>query len=152
MSFFTEFQTLNLIRIPRCYFYPNHSPIIREIHGFSDASEHTYAAVLYLRAVNKDGGVVTRLIASKTRVAPVKRQSIPLLACGLDAGKLLNCNMWWEGPPFLKSCKEEWPKQLGPKSDDIALSELLKTSPQETHVLSTVIENTIVDLDDFIDV
>jgi len=60
--------------------------------------------------------------------------------------------MWWEGPPFLKSCKEEWPKQLDSKSDDIALSELLKTSPQETHVLSTVTENTIVDLDDFIDV
>jgi len=65
--------------MPRCYFYPNHSPIIREIYGFNDASEHAYAAVLYLRAVNKDGGVVTRLIASKTRVAPVKRQSIPRL-------------------------------------------------------------------------
>ena len=49
------------------------------MHGFSDASEQTFAAVVYLRAVYPDGTITTRLVAAKTRVAPIKKQSIPRL-------------------------------------------------------------------------
>ena len=93
-----EFTLLNGIQIPRCYFDSKGVPNILEFHGFSDASQHAYAAVLYLRVVNTDGSVVTRLVASKTRVAPLKKQSIPrlellgmLILTRLVATVLKNC-------------------------------------------------------------
>ena len=62
----TEFDILNHVRIPRCYFSKGFSPVIKEILGFSDASERAYATVLYVRTVSHNGTVITRLIASKT--------------------------------------------------------------------------------------
>lgn len=50
-----------------------------ELHGFSDASLSAYAAVVYLRTKNKIGEINVSLITAKTRVAPVKQQSIPRL-------------------------------------------------------------------------
>ena len=70
---------LNDVQVPRCYFDGKLVPHVIEFHGFSDASKHAYAAVLYLRVINTDGMVVTRLVTSKTRVAPLKKQSIPIL-------------------------------------------------------------------------
>ena len=78
-EFLSDFPVLNEIRIPRCYFDSDVIPNLIEVHGFSDASEHAYAAVLYLRTISKKGKIVTRLIASKTRVAPTTKQSIPRL-------------------------------------------------------------------------
>ena len=77
--FTNELKALDKIRIPQCYFLSNSVPIDIQLHGFSDASEHAYAAVVYLRSVYEDGTVVSRLVASKTRVSPVKKQSIPRL-------------------------------------------------------------------------
>ena len=54
-------------------------PVCRQLHGFSDASEQAIAAVAYLRTVYEAGDVDVRLIASKTKVAPLKKQSIPRL-------------------------------------------------------------------------
>ena len=70
---------MNQIRITRCYFDKDVTPVCLELHGFSDTSEHAYAAVLYLRTISNDGKVVTRLVASTTGVAPTKKQSIPRL-------------------------------------------------------------------------
>ena len=78
-EFLSEFTILNQIRIPCCYFDKDATPACIELHGFSDASEHTYTAVLSLHTISNDGKVVTRLVASKTRVAPTKKQSIPRL-------------------------------------------------------------------------
>ena len=50
-----------------------------EIHSFSDASEKAFASVVYLRVEYLTGKVETKLIASKSKVAPVKQQSIPRL-------------------------------------------------------------------------
>ena len=50
-----------------------------EIHGFGDASDRAYAAVIYLRTVYSDGMVSTCILASKTRVAPMKKQTTPRL-------------------------------------------------------------------------
>ena len=69
---------MNDVEIPRYYFDGEGTPDIVELHGFSDASQQAYTAVVYLRIVS-NGKVVTRLIAAKTRVAPLKRQSIPWL-------------------------------------------------------------------------
>ena len=70
-----ELKSLNAIRIPRCYFYLDSSPVETQLHAFSDASSQVYAAVLYMRSVYSNGQVEVRLIASKSRVAPLKKQS-----------------------------------------------------------------------------
>ncbi|XP_062542558.1 uncharacterized protein LOC134210530 [Armigeres subalbatus] len=50
-----------------------------QIHGFSDASEHAYGACLYLRSIAPDGFVTIRLLAAKSRVAPLNNKSIARL-------------------------------------------------------------------------
>ena len=72
-----ELKWLSNVRIPRCYFQSN--PVEIELHGFSDASNRAYAAVVYMRSLYQDGRVDVRLVASKSRVAPLKKQSIPRL-------------------------------------------------------------------------
>ena len=42
-------------------------------------SKHLPNAAIYLRSVYPDGTITTRLLAAKTRVAPMKKQSIPRL-------------------------------------------------------------------------
>ena len=57
----------------------DHKVVSYQLHGFSDASEKAFAAVVYLRVEYKCMPPDIRLVASKTRVAPVKKQSIPRL-------------------------------------------------------------------------
>ena len=73
-----EFVLLNCITIQRYYFKPQ-DPVQIQVHGFCDASQYAYAAVIYVRSLYADGTVEMRLVASKTKIAPVKRQSIPRL-------------------------------------------------------------------------
>ena len=54
-----------------------------ELHGFCDASEQAYAAVVHLRMLDTAGGIQVALVTSKTKVAPIKRLTIPRLElCG----------------------------------------------------------------------
>ncbi len=63
-----------------------------QLHGFCDASEVAYSGVVYLRAVDKEGAIRTALVMAKTKVAPIKRLSIPRLELcgGVILAKLLN--------------------------------------------------------------
>lgn len=70
---------MNSVRVPRCYFNNRKKSKNIELHGFSDASERAYAAVVYLRVLYEDDTVDVKLIASKARVAPCTKQSIPRL-------------------------------------------------------------------------
>ncbi len=78
-----ELKLLADHRIPRCY-YPNEKKSLSvQLHGFCDASELAYAGVVYLRVEDVSGSVHTSLVASKTKVAPIKRLTIPHLElCG----------------------------------------------------------------------
>ena len=50
-----------------------------QIHGFCDASDNAFAGAVYLRTEHCTGEVEVNLMASKTRVAPIKKQTTPRL-------------------------------------------------------------------------
>ena len=79
----SQLKSLARKHIPRCYFPKDVHVVSTQLHGFSDASESAYAGVVYLRMVDRDGDVHVSLVASKTKVAPLKRLTIPRLElCG----------------------------------------------------------------------
>lgn len=63
---------------------PNNETV--EIHGFADSSIRAYGAVVYLRVVGNKN-IRINIIASKTKVAPIKQISVPRLE--LCAAQLL---------------------------------------------------------------
>lgn len=73
-----EIHLLNELRIPR-YILQVNDPSHIQIHVFCDASEAAYGACIYIRCTNIIGEVTCSLLASKSRVAPVKRVTIPRL-------------------------------------------------------------------------
>ena len=75
----SEFQQVEPLRFPRCYFRNSmRTSSSYTLHGFGDASQRAYAAVVYLLIETPDGRS-TRFVGLKTRVAPVKGHSIPRL-------------------------------------------------------------------------
>ena len=119
-----ELPLLKNFTIPRCY-YPGGLPQQTELHGFSDASEAAYSAVVYVRATYGDGSVSSMLVVAKTKVAPLKQVSITRLElCGavllselLDsAGTALdipksNRHGWCDNTTaicWLKGCPSRW--------------------------------------------
>jgi hypothetical protein len=62
-----ELDLLSTKHIPRCYYNKQTSAVSIEIHGFSDASEQAYAAVVYLRVECADGSTEVTLVSSKTK-------------------------------------------------------------------------------------
>ncbi|XP_070066933.1 uncharacterized protein [Drosophila virilis] len=68
-------SNLNTVRVPRCMKWVSRIQAV-QMHTFVDASMNAYAAVVFLRA-ELDGQVHCSLVASKTRVAPLKPVSIP---------------------------------------------------------------------------
>ena len=76
-SFLSQLNHLGSIHIPRCYFL--FVPREIQLYAFSDASKLAYAAVVYVRTVYENGQIDVRLVASKSRVSPLKSQSIPRL-------------------------------------------------------------------------
>jgi len=82
-----ELKTLSCIKISRYYFIPNKESITCQLHGFCDASTREYAAVIYIRCFYSDGTVDVNIVSSKTRVAPIKGQTVPRVEL-LGAGTL----------------------------------------------------------------
>ena len=77
IDFWSELPLLEQLEIPRWFEILSRSDF--QLHGFADASEKAYAAVVYLVASN---GKRT-LIAAKTKVTPIKTLSVPRLElCG----------------------------------------------------------------------
>ena len=78
-SMMAELQLLSNCRVKQCYYDIGSEVNEVELHGFCDATEQAYAAVLYLRSVYSDGHANTHLIVSKARVSPTKKQTMPRL-------------------------------------------------------------------------
>ncbi|XP_046385606.1 uncharacterized protein LOC124155646 isoform X2 [Ischnura elegans] len=69
------------ITLPRSLFIERTSSV--QLLGFCDASELGYAAVIYLRCASADNNTKIALLMAKSRVAPLKRISLPRLElCG----------------------------------------------------------------------
>ena len=69
---------LENIEVARCYKAPGfESPKLTQVHVFCDASERGYSVSMYLRFVNRDGGIHCSLLLGKSRVAPLKKFTIP---------------------------------------------------------------------------
>lgn len=65
--------------IPRCLFWSVDNVSSRcSLHWFCDASSGVYAAVVYVKVESESGNCVN-FIVSKTRVAPIDKQTIPKL-------------------------------------------------------------------------
>ncbi|XP_075149048.1 uncharacterized protein LOC142222851 [Haematobia irritans] len=78
--FLSRYHEIDVIKIPRWVMYSPDCSI--EYHGFCDSSEAAYAAALYVR-VSIGDQVFSNLLVSKTKVAPIKRLSLPRLElCG----------------------------------------------------------------------
>jgi hypothetical protein len=80
-KFKNNLHDLELVQIPR---YVTINGVVKyELHGFSDSSEKAYTAAIYSRSINSNGDVQVNLIASKSRVAPLKTLTLPRLElCG----------------------------------------------------------------------
>ena len=85
----------------------------------------------------------TTLSKEHWKYCPGSLNPADLPSRGLDANKLMNCNLWWEGPPFLKGSDQHWRSQMESLNDNGALKEMVKTPHQETHVFALIQGNAL---------
>ncbi|CAK1599242.1 unnamed protein product [Parnassius mnemosyne] len=78
ITFRQDLPVLNHVIISR-WTHMSESVVDVSIHGFCDASNDAYAAVVYLRIVDSLGGIHVSLCAARTKVAPLKQISTPRL-------------------------------------------------------------------------
>ena len=89
-----ELPILKGFRVPRLYFSKEVAIKDLQLHGFCDASEVAYAGVVYIRGIDDQGEVHTSLVMAKTKVAPLKRLTIPRLElCGAVILAKLLCHV-----------------------------------------------------------
>jgi hypothetical protein len=81
-EFYEQLKSLEQLRIPR-WIRKEKNNLDLSLHGFCDASNSAYAAVIYCRVVDCNGKIYSHLITAKTKVAPIKQLSVPRLElCG----------------------------------------------------------------------
>ncbi|XP_044171594.1 uncharacterized protein LOC122955925 [Acropora millepora] len=78
-SWKSELLQLKDVTIPRWFGTSVTSKSIVELHGFGDASPKAYGAAVYIRVIDNEGQVSSKLVMSKSRVAPIKEVSLPRL-------------------------------------------------------------------------
>ncbi|XP_050303785.1 uncharacterized protein LOC126741423 [Anthonomus grandis grandis] len=76
LEFILQIDYLNKIRIPRQVLLTGIKNL--ELYGFCDSSEKAYGACVYVGSMNNNKNQI-RLLTAKSRVAPLKKQSLPRL-------------------------------------------------------------------------
>ena len=85
MNYLQQLKEIDNIVVPRYLFTNNIGCKIRNIslYGFCDRSNQAYCAVIYA-VTELSNSVISRIVTSKTKVAPIKKLTIPkleLLSC-----------------------------------------------------------------------
>ncbi|XP_062540923.1 uncharacterized protein LOC134208965 [Armigeres subalbatus] len=76
-AFYNELNNLSKLRVQRFAFISSWNDV--QIHCFADASESAYGACLYVRTMDANGNIHIEMLSSKSRVAPLKRLTLPRL-------------------------------------------------------------------------
>ncbi|XP_062541223.1 uncharacterized protein LOC134209258 [Armigeres subalbatus] len=76
-AFYNELNNLSKLRVQRFAFISSWNDV--QIHCFADASESAYGACLYVRTMDATGNIHIEMLSSKSRVAPLKRLTLPRL-------------------------------------------------------------------------
>ena len=74
-----ELSLLPTFQMPRWVGYSKGHTKNTQLHIFCDASELAFAAVAYIRIITDDGTCHCSLLTSKSRVAPIKKLTLPRL-------------------------------------------------------------------------
>lgn len=77
-SFRESLHYLNQVQINRHVIGKNSTTQI-QLHGYCDASKDAYAACIYVRSIDGESNIHVNLLCAKTKVAPLKSQTIPRL-------------------------------------------------------------------------
>lgn len=107
IDYYEDLHHINRLRVTR-NINPGNSNDYINIEGFCDASEKAYGACIYATSTNKDGDIISKLICSKSRIAPLKSVTLPrlelngalllakLLTTVRDAlkGRIKNIRLW----------------------------------------------------------
>lgn len=124
-----------------------------QFHGFCDASERGYCAVVFCRVVNNNQDIVVRLCCAKSKVAPLRKLSIPRLelqsavlladvmsavAQSLKELHQINKVFAWSDSTvaltWIKSCPSRWKTFVANRTASIQD----KIAPDSWHHVSTV--------------
>ena len=76
---FRSLPDLQQVSVLRCFLLKGKEVREVELHAFSDTSSHGYGACVYIRCVYSDASVQCSLVMGKSRVAPLKRVTVPRL-------------------------------------------------------------------------
>ncbi|XP_037919676.1 uncharacterized protein LOC119657006 [Hermetia illucens] len=88
LTYMKEWPALSQLQIARYIQASDRSKV--ELHGFCDASMAAFAAVIYVRVIHSDGTVSANILTSKSKVGPLKVQSVPRLELN---GAVLLCRL-----------------------------------------------------------
>ncbi|XP_053956126.1 uncharacterized protein LOC128861768 [Anastrepha ludens] len=75
--FLKDITHLSTLSVPRYSGSTNHNS--SQIHGFCDSSIRAYGCAIYHRSKSTEGKRTVTLLTAKSRVAPIKKQSLPKL-------------------------------------------------------------------------
>ena len=82
MAWWGSMSSLSEVMFDRCVIPADFVDGVAELHHFCDGSQVGYGACAYVRVANRHGQIHVALLASKSRLAPLRQISIPRVSSG----------------------------------------------------------------------